>query len=408
MATLNIPIQMKGTEVAGRIPTAADLIERQLVMNLTDGRLWSKTSGGQVVQFGVTNADFSQVAFSGNYDDLTNKPNITPYTLPPSTAAILGGIKIGAGLNVTLDGTASAAVQSVQGQNGSAKTGVVTLTRADMGLDILDANNKIKPEYLPDSITGAMVYQGTWDASTNTPTIPPADSGNLGWLYVVAVPGTTTIDGNSTWEVGDWLISDGTVWQRVAALQTTVVSVNAKTGAVVLTLADFPDASTVASTGQYSDLLGIPTEFPPAAHTQPASTITGLGTVATSNDYNDLDNLPPNPATANVGFNAIGTPVLQGNVRFPFPMQIKFGANWVGSVAFFTLYTGTTATVQLNRLRAGTSTNVGSIQYVDSTGVVTFTALEPEPTFLAADQLEWVWPSNVAQFNCNMLGTRSA
>jgi len=408
MATINIPIQMKGTEVAGRIPTAADLVERQLVMNLTDGRLWSKTSGGQVVQFGVASADFSQVAFTGDYDDLTNTPSITPYTLPPSTAALLGGIKIGAGLNVTLDGTASAAVQSVQGQNGTAKTGIVTITRSDIGLDILDANDRIKPEYLPDSITGAMVYKGTWDADTNTPTIPAADSGNLGWLYVVSVPGTTSIDGNSTWEVGDWLISDGTAWQRVAALQTTVVSVNGKTGAVSLTLVDFPDASTVARTGQYSDLLGIPTEFPPQAHTQPISTITGASVVAATGQYADLLGLPPNPAVANVGFNAIGTPVLQGNVRFPFPVPIKFSANWAGSVAFFTLYTGTTATIQLNRIRAGVSTNVGSIQYVESTGVVTFTALEPEPTFLAADQLEWVWPSNIAQFNCNMLGTRSA
>lgn len=407
MATQNIPVQHKGTEVAGRVPAAADIIERQLVMNLTDGRLWSKTSGGQVVQFGVAAADFAEVAFSGDYDDLTNKPTITQYTLPPATAAILGGIKIGQGLNVTLDGTASAAVLSVQGQAGAAKTGAVTLTRADMGLDILDANNKIKPEYLPDSITGAMVYRGTWDASTNTPTIPAADAGNLGWLYVVAVAGTTNIDGNANWAVGDWLVSDGTVWQRVPGVQTTVVSVNEKTGAVTLTLVDFPDASTVASTGSYTDLLNVPTEFPPAAHTQPISTITGASTVAATGQYSDLLGLPPNPATAFVGFNAIGAPVLQGNVRYPFPLQIQFANNWSGSQAFFTLYTGTTATVQLNRIRSGTSTNVGSIQYVQSTGVSTFTATESTPTFLAGDQMEWVWPSNVGQFTCNMLGTRS-
>lgn len=406
MSTLNIPIQQKGTEVAGRVPTAADLIERQLVMNLTDGKLWSKTSGGTVVQFGVARSDFAPVAFSGSYNDLTDKPNITPYTLPPSTAADLGGVKVGAGLSATVDGTLSASVLSVRGQNGVVQTGAVLLTRSDLGLDILDANDKILPQYLPDSITGAMVYKGTWDASTNTPTIPPASSTNLGWLYVVSVAGATTIDGISNWNVSDWLVSDGTVWQRVPAIVAAVVSVNGATGTVVVNATNLPGLAVVGRTGSYTDLLNIPADFPPAAHTQPASTITGLATVATSGSYNDLLDLPPDPAISLVGFNAVGSPVLSGNVRYPFARQVKFSANWGGSTAFFTLYTGNTATVQLNRIRAGVNTNVGSVQYNATTGVVTFTATEPEPTFLAQDQLEWVWPSNISQFNCNMLGTR--
>lgn len=408
MATLNIPVQQKGTEVAGRVPTAADVLERQLVLNLTDGKIWSKTSGGQIVQFGIAGSDLATVAFSGDYNDLTNKPNFTPYTLPPATAGVLGGVKIGAGLAVTVDGTTSANVLSVAGQDGAAKTGVVVITRSDLGLDILDANDKILPEYLPDSITGAMVYKGTWDASTNTPTIPPADAGNLGWLYVVAVAGTTNIDGNASWSVGDWLVSDGTVWQRVPAVVSTVVSVNGQTGAVVVNATNLPGLSVAGRTGSYTDLLNVPTEFPPAAHTQPISSITGASVVAATGDYNDLLNLPPDPAVATVGFMAQGSPVLQGFVRYPFAQQIAFASTWAGSTAFFTLFTGTTATVQLNRIRASVSTNIGSIQFNQTTGVVTFTATEPTPTFLVNDQLEWVWPSNIATFTCNMLGTRTA
>lgn len=44
--------------------------------------------------------------FSGNYNDLTNKP--APYVLGTATNASLGGVKIGSGLSVSADGTLSA------------------------------------------------------------------------------------------------------------------------------------------------------------------------------------------------------------------------------------------------------------------------------------------------------------
>lgn len=409
MATQLIPVLHKGTETPGKVPVASDLMERQLVMNLADGKLWSKNSSGQVVEFGVSRGDFAPVAFSGSYTDLTDKPTIVTYTLPPATAGVLGGVKIGGGLAVTADGTLSAAVLSVRGQDGTAKTGAVVINRADLGLDILDVNNKILPQYLPDSITGAMVYKGAYDAATNTPALPAAAAGNLGWLYVVSVAGTTTPPGQSpiAVNVSDWLVSDGTEWQHIAQIQPNVLSVQNKTGTVTLTLVDFPDASVVARTGSYTDLLDVPTSFPPEPHSQSITTITDAATVARTGSYNDLLDLPPNPATTTIGFNAIGAPVLQGNVRYPFAQQVKFAQNWAGSTAFFTLFTGNTATVQLNRIRSGVSTNVGSIQYTLNTDTVVFTSVEVEPTFLVQDQLEWVWPSNISQFTVNMIGTRS-
>lgn len=63
----------------------------------------------------------------------------------------------------------------------------------------------------------ASAFQGTWNASTNTPTIPAAAPANNGHFYMVAVAGATEIDGISTWTVGDVVISNGTVWERVPA-----------------------------------------------------------------------------------------------------------------------------------------------------------------------------------------------
>lgn len=47
-------------------------------------------------------ADLSTVATSGSYEDLTNKPTIPDaYELPIASATILGGVKVGSGLDIT-------------------------------------------------------------------------------------------------------------------------------------------------------------------------------------------------------------------------------------------------------------------------------------------------------------------
>jgi len=61
---------------------------------------------------------------------------------------------------------------------------------------------------------GALNYKGTWNASTNTPTIA-SGVGVKGDYYVVSVAGTTSIDGLANWGVGDWITYNGSVWQRV-------------------------------------------------------------------------------------------------------------------------------------------------------------------------------------------------
>jgi hypothetical protein len=61
---------------------------------------------------------------------------------------------------------------------------------------------------------GALNYKGTWNASTNAPTLA-SGAGTKGDYYVVSVAGTTLIDGISLWGVGDWIAFNGTAWQRV-------------------------------------------------------------------------------------------------------------------------------------------------------------------------------------------------
>jgi len=61
---------------------------------------------------------------------------------------------------------------------------------------------------------GGLDYQGSWNAATNTPTLA-SGVGINGYYYVVSVAGTTTLDGISSWAVGDWVIFNGSVWQKI-------------------------------------------------------------------------------------------------------------------------------------------------------------------------------------------------
>jgi hypothetical protein len=105
------------------------------------------------------------------------------------------------------------------------------------GYASLDASIKVPLAQIPDALLGASQYQGTWNASTNVPAIPVAAVGNKGWYYSVNVAGTTNINGIASWAVGDEIISNGTVWQKIPNVNA-VNSVNGQTGVVVLAKAD--------------------------------------------------------------------------------------------------------------------------------------------------------------------------
>ena len=98
---------------------------------------------------------------------------------------------------------------------------------------------------------GAVKYKGTWDASTNTPTLV-SSVGNQGDYYVVSVSGNTNLNGITDWVAGDWAIFNGTVWEKVDNSES-VISVNGQTGVVVLTPGDIGAAANtvqiIAGTG---------------------------------------------------------------------------------------------------------------------------------------------------------------
>jgi hypothetical protein len=104
------------------------------------------------------------------------------------------------------------------------------------GVATLDGGGTVPTSQLPAAVLGALKYQGTWNASTNTPTLA-SGVGTQGYYYVVSVAGSTNLDGIASWAVGDWAIYSGTAWQKIDNTDA-VTSVNGFTGTVVLGASD--------------------------------------------------------------------------------------------------------------------------------------------------------------------------
>ena len=125
------------------------------------------------------------------------------------------------------------------------------------GLAELDSGGKVPLSQISDAVLGQVEYMGTWNAATNSPTLPttPVKKGDY---YVVSTGGTQF---GITFDVGDWIISDGTAWDKVDNTDA-VTSVAGRMGAVVLTKDDVglsnvdntSDANKPVSTAQQSAL----------------------------------------------------------------------------------------------------------------------------------------------------------
>ena len=113
------------------------------------------------------------------------------------------------------------------------------------GVASLDGSGTVPISQLPSAVLGALSYQGTWNASTNTPTLT-SSVGTKGYYYVVSVAGSTNLNGITDWVVGDWAVYNGTAWQKVDNTDA-VTSVNGYTGTVVLTNTDISGFGTMST-----------------------------------------------------------------------------------------------------------------------------------------------------------------
>ena len=136
--------------------------------------------------------------------------NYTTYTLPTATTTVLGGVKIdGSTITINGSGVISSASAYVL---PTATTTVLGGVKVDGSTITINGSGVIAA-----TGAGAVVYKGTWNASSNTPTLANG-TGTAGWQYAVSVSGTTNFGaGAITFTVGDLVLYSGTVWQQITA-----------------------------------------------------------------------------------------------------------------------------------------------------------------------------------------------
>jgi hypothetical protein len=160
------------------------------------------------------------------------------------------------------------------------------------------------------SVAGVLTYQGTWNATSNTPTLT-SSVGTSGYYYVVATAGSTNLNGITDWQIGDWLIFNGSAWQKIDQTNL-VVSVAGRTGAVTLSNTDISglgtmstqNASSVTITGGTATLTSLTTATVQAANSGGLSLKNSAGTTQLSMGGGGGDNLSLNVSTNINGTNA--------------------------------------------------------------------------------------------------------
>jgi len=55
------------------------------------------------------------------------------------------------------------------------------------------------------SVPSGLNFQGNWNADTNSPTLA-SGTGTVGHFYNVSTPGSTDLDGETDWKIGDWAV----------------------------------------------------------------------------------------------------------------------------------------------------------------------------------------------------------
>jgi hypothetical protein len=150
-------------------------------------------------------------------------------TIPSTDITGLGTMSTQNSNNISVTGGSMSGV-TISDYVATATKGVAN------GVASLDGSGTVPVSQLPAAVLGALNYQGTWNASTNSPTLT-SSVGTKGYYYVVNVAGSTNLNGITDWVVGDWAVFNGSVWQKVDNTDA-VTSVNGYTGTVVLGYGD--------------------------------------------------------------------------------------------------------------------------------------------------------------------------
>lgn len=230
------PITFSGLASAGVVHNNASG-----VLSTGDVILSTETSGNYIATLGT----LTGLSTSGNTGE-GSTPTISVLYGSAVDTAVQGNVQLTVTAGTGLSGGGSITL----GAGGTATLNLdingITSTTAVSNSDYLpiystssSSVRKITRADFLQGILGALIYHGTWDASTNTPTISNG-TGVAGDMYVVSVAGTQNLGAGNiiTFGVGDFAIHNGTIWEK-APSASAVTSVFTRTGAITAQNGDY-------------------------------------------------------------------------------------------------------------------------------------------------------------------------
>ena len=240
---LNNNVTITGTSKAGTFTTTAGAATWTTTVLAGFTSITSTAFIGALTGNASTATSLAAAGTMSVAGDVTTVPNAPTYTS--------GGNKV---INTTIADTVV---------TGKILTNLPTPTSATIAASdtILAAMAKLQGQIT--GIPQGLVYKGTWNANTNTPTLA-SGTGTTGEFYIVSVAGTTNLDGITDWQVGDWAIfvevGATDTWQKIdntsAILGSGTANKIAKwTGSNTLATGLIADDGTTVTIGNSGNLI---------------------------------------------------------------------------------------------------------------------------------------------------------
>lgn len=248
LVNADIPSTLTGKTMSGSLNTFSNIPNTALTNS-------SVTFNGVTVALGASGTITATATNSltiGTGLSGTSYNGSTPVTIAISDTGVVANTYGSASAVPVLAVNAQGQLTSVTNTSISIASSAITDKGLANGIASLDAGGAVPLSQIPASIQGGLIYQGTWNAATNTPTLT-SGVGSKGHYYVVSVAGTTNLDGITDWNPGDMAVFNGTVWEQIDNTDA-VTSVNGYTGTVVLT---YTDVGAQQADAQLTDIAGL-------------------------------------------------------------------------------------------------------------------------------------------------------
>ena len=332
-----------------------DLINKPTIPNAQVNSDWNAVSG--IAQI-LNKPTLATVATSGSYNDLSSTPSLGTIASQNSNSISITGGSI----------------------SGTTISGYISTTQkgAANGVATLDSGGQIPIAQIPP--LGDLNYQGTWNAASNSPVLT-SNIGTKGYYYVVNFAGNTDLNGITDWQVNDWAVFNGSVWQKIDNTDL-VSSVNGYTGAVVLTYTDVNAqiaGTYVNSVGATSPIASSGGTTPTISISQASASTNGYLSFTDWSTFNSKGNgtVTSVSATAGTGISISGSPITSSGtltITNTAPDQTVAltagtGISVSGTYPNFTITNTNTSSGTVTNIATGTGLSGGPIT---TTGTINF------------------------------------